>query len=119
MRKDEPLTFIDLFAGAGGFSLGFSRAGFKCVGVVENDPKASETYKANFPKHLHTTLSRLGPSDGNVLEISAHEIRIALRKQGICEVDVLLAGPPCQGFSRIGRGKLNHLANRNGAFKSD
>ena len=51
MRKNRTYTFIDLFAGAGGFSLGFTRAGFTCVGVVENDLRASETYKLNFPQH--------------------------------------------------------------------
>ncbi len=119
MSKETSLTFFDLFAGAGGFSLGFARAGFDCVGVVENDPKASETYKANFAKHSQLPLSCLGPLDGNVLSLKKRDVRNALREGGVQEVDVLLAGPPCQGFSRIGRGKLNHLANRDGAFKSD
>jgi DNA (cytosine-5)-methyltransferase 1 len=119
MSTDPTPTFIDLFAGAGGFSLGFTRAGFECVGVIENDRKASETYKANFPGHALLPLSHLGPIDGNILSLKQDDIKSALRKEGVREVDVLLAGPPCQGFSKIGRGKLDHLANRSGAFKSD
>jgi DNA (cytosine-5)-methyltransferase 1 len=119
MSTDPALTFIDLFAGAGGFSLGFTRAGFDCVGAIENNPKASESYKANFPEHLQFPLSRLGPIDGNILSLKQDDIKNALQRTGVPEVDVLLAGPPCQGFSKIGRGKLDHLANRNGAFKCD
>jgi DNA (cytosine-5)-methyltransferase 1 len=119
MGKDAHLTYIDLFAGAGGFSLGFTRAGFKCIGAVENNIKASQTYKANFPQHTSLPLSRFGPVDGNILSLTQSDIRKALRQAGILEVDVLLAGPPCQGFSKVGRGKLNHLAKRPDAFKSD
>lgn len=115
MRKNPAHTFIDLFAGAGGFSLGFNRAGFTCVGVVENDLRASETYKLNFPQHDSLPLSRLGPENGDILALTRQEIEGA----GLPEIDVLLAAPPCQGFSKVGRGKLDHLADQEGAFKSD
>jgi DNA (cytosine-5)-methyltransferase 1 len=119
MGKRQALTFVDLFAGAGGFSLGFVRAGFSCVGVIENDSRTSQTYQSNFPGHAALQLSRLGPTEGDILSLTKREVRIALRMTGVSEVDVLLAGPPCQGFSKIGRGKLDHLANQEGAAKSD
>lgn len=112
-------TFVDLFAGAGGFSLGFTRAGFRCLGVIENDPVACESYAANFPSHLDLPLSRLGPQKGNILKMDAKALRAAGKRLAPRKVDVLIAGPPCQGFSRVGRGKLDSLARRNGAFKSD
>ena len=45
-------TYIDLFAGAGGFSLGFDDVGFKNVFSVEYDTNAAKTYQRNFPNHL-------------------------------------------------------------------
>jgi DNA (cytosine-5)-methyltransferase 1 len=119
MGKRRALTFIDLFAGAGGFSLGFVRAGFKCAGVIENDLQASETYKANFPQHAELPLGRLGPVEGDILSLTKRAVTARLREIGVSKVDVLLAGPPCQGFSKIGRGKLDHLAQKDGACRLD
>jgi len=113
------LYFYDLFAGAGGFSLGFTRAGFKCAGAVEKDPCASQTYARNFPDHVNSPFSRLGPEKGDILTIDRKVIKHAYKSLDLKEVDVLLAGPPCQGFSLVGRGKLDSLADRRGAFISD
>jgi len=111
-------TYIDLFAGAGGFSLGFSRAGFRCAGAVEKDHQAGQSYAENFPSHV-SPLCLLGPKNGNVLRLDKLTIFRGLEEQRISQIDVLLAGPPCQGFSKVGRGKLDHLAKHNGAFKID
>ncbi len=119
MRTSRKFTFIDLFAGAGGFSLGFARAKFKCVGVVERDPVASETYKINFSDHAEMPLCRLGSDDGDIHSLTRADFDNAFRSSDGSEVDLLLAGPPCQGFSKVGRGKLNDLANRKQAFKTD
>lgn len=109
--------FFDIFAGAGGFSLGFSRAGFKCAGVVERDCKASETYRTNFPGHVDGSLAFLGEKEGDIEKIDfSGELREALEN---LDLDVLLAGPPCQGFSKVGRGKLDSLARKRGAFSAD
>lgn len=75
-------TFIDLFAGAGGMSLGFARAGFRSVLAVEVDGSAAETYRANFGDHVFA---------GD----------IALVKD-FPAADVIVGGPPCQGFSQLG-----------------
>ena len=47
MKKNSP-NFIDLFCGAGGFSLGFEKAGFNCIGAIDNDKHAIETHDLNF-----------------------------------------------------------------------
>lgn len=44
------LTFLDLFCGCGGFSLGLERAGFRCLAAIDSSEEAIVTYKANFPK---------------------------------------------------------------------
>src|SRR5688500_14695526 len=102
----QPYTYLDLFAGAGGFSLGIEAAGFYGLGAIEVDEMAGATYKANFGE---IPISFLGPQRGNIRKISPQEIVKQLTEIGISEVDLLLAGPPCQGFSRVGRGKLDSM----------
>lgn len=76
-------TLMDLFAGAGGLTLGFTRAGFEPVFAVELEPAAASTYEANFGSHVYC-----GPIE-DVGEFSA--------------AHVIVGGPPCQGFSPLGR----------------
>jgi DNA (cytosine-5)-methyltransferase 1 len=83
---------IDLFAGAGGMSLGFEQAGFDVKACVEIDPVHSATHKFNFP--MCTTICE------SVVKLSGKEI---LKRAKINQdVDVLFGGAPCQGFSMIG-----------------
>lgn len=83
---------IDLFAGAGGLSLGFEKAGFDIVYAVEKDKYAAETYKRNRATQFVTVDTR------DIKEISPKEIlqSLGLNKG---EVDFVIGGPPCQGFS--------------------
>jgi len=84
---------VDLFSGAGGFSLGFEQAGFDVVAAVEIDPVHAAVHKFNFPKCAVIPRSVVG--------LSGAEIR---RTAGIGKkrVDVVFGGAPCQGFSLIG-----------------
>ena len=93
MRLKKPIL-IDLFCGCGGFSLGASRAGFSVIAGADNDIHAISTHKRNFPKTLHLEVDLSG--------VSGVEIRNEL---GLIdtEIDGLIGGPPCQGFSCIGR----------------
>lgn len=79
-------TFIDLFAGIGGFRQGFERAGFKCVFSAEIDPHACEVYKENFGDDPKCDITQLDPSV-------------------IPDFDILCAGFPCQAFSISGKQK--------------
>lgn len=107
---------LDLFAGAGGFSLGLELAGFHSLGAVEIDEVAARTYARNFSRR---PLMRVGAREGNIRRIQAGEISNALDQAGVAELDLLVAAPPCQGFSRVGRGKLDFIKERTGAFVLD
>lgn len=93
---------VDLFAGAGGMSLGFEQAGFDVVAAVEVDPVHAAVHKFNFPDCavLCSDISRVTGSD----------IRAAA-KIGNRGVDLVVGGAPCQGFSLIGHRALDDPRN--------
>ena len=87
---------IDLFCGAGGFSLGFESAGFSIRWAIDNDPLACESFKANFP-HCQVV-------QGDIREIAPTLEKGSLPKLGIVPDRLwgIIGGPPCQSFSGIG-----------------
>lgn len=98
-------TFIDLFAGCGGLSLGFEKAGFVGVLAIDNWQDALNTYCYNRKgaRILCADISTLNPC-----EIKA--------EYGIDEVSVIIGGPPCQGFSVAGKRIVED--KRNELYKS-
>ena len=87
-RKKRPVA-IDLFAGAGGLTLGLSRAGFDVRVAVEQRTAAAQTYKLNNPS------SRVFAAD--IRTLSAQDIEDAAGTS----IDLLAACPPCQGFTSL------------------
>jgi len=99
-------TAAELFAGAGGLSLGFELAGFSMITALDIDPHAVRTYMAHHP-HTRVLL-------GDVLDAQVREefVEETLRRLGGQELDVLIGGPPCQGFSTAGWRRSNDPRNR-------
>lgn len=91
---------LDLFCGAGGLSLGFEMAGYTIGLGIEKDLLAYQTHCHNFGGHTYL---------GSIEEI---EDPVAFtQRYGLNQVDVIIGGPPCQGYSRVGRGKMRKLNN--------
>ena len=109
---------LDLFAGAGGISLGFHRAGFSIEGAVEIDSVAALTHASNF----HPDSDRFA-SHAKARDITATEPDDIVAELGLGEVasaiDVLVGGPPCQAYARVGRAKLREVADHPEAFRVD
>jgi DNA (cytosine-5)-methyltransferase 1 len=89
------LTAIDLFAGAGGFSLAAHSVGFNLLAAIEFDVNAANTYHKNLVQKLGTN-TQVFAQDINSVDIDGL-MKYQGLKQG--ELDLLLGGPPCQGFS--------------------
>ncbi|MBX7208577.1 MAG: DNA cytosine methyltransferase [Verrucomicrobiaceae bacterium] len=83
-------TFIDLFCGCGGFSLGMERAEFRCLAAIDFNHEAVTVFKANFPNVPHAL-------EKDLTKFTPRELE---RLIGTREVDVIVGGPPCQGFSQ-------------------
>ena len=101
-ERCEKLKIINLFSGAGGFSLGAKRAGFDIAGSVEIDPHAISVYKKNF------LCSPLWLKDLSI--VSATDILQNFALQ-VGEIDGIIGGPPCQGFSHMGRNNAEDPRN--------
>jgi len=109
MSYPGPLpTYIDLFCGCGGASVGFRKAGFRCVAAFDWDQKAIDCYNSNFSTG---SVRPIGiREDLSVIQNHA-DVEIFLRKHGILDphVDAIVGGPPCQSFSAVGQTKVKAL----------
>jgi len=103
---DRPLRFIDLFCGCGGFTLGMERAGFRCLAAVDFNAEAVATLRANLP-HIPNVLHR---------DLTAFPPAELAEKIGARQVDVIVGGPPCQGFSTA---RQRDGANHGARLKED
>ncbi len=107
-----PATFIDLFAGCGGLSLGFKKAGWNRLFAIEAHKHAFDTYKAN---HIDAADDDAWPSwlpkePTRIEELLAKHGSELVKLRG--KVDLVAGGPPCQGFSTAGRRRADDPRNK-------
>jgi DNA (cytosine-5)-methyltransferase 1 len=119
LRAASPRV-LDLFSGCGGLFLGFHREGCTSIGGVDVDPWAAKSYAINF----HPTKSReADPWHANPVDIVHMEPSALLRGWGHAHikesVDIVVGGPPCPAFTRVGRAKLRQVRGHPQAFLID
>lgn len=107
-KGHEPRV-LDLFAGAGGFSLGFHWAGFNTVVAIDHNHSAIETLVGNF-SHLGTKILQKDLSKYLPRQLDQQLVRENIPTN----FDLIIGGPPCQGWSMVGRGKIRSLAEKTG-----
>jgi DNA (cytosine-5)-methyltransferase 1 len=100
MKKNKSLSFIDLFSGCGGLSHGLEMAGHRCLLGVDANKEAIESFAAN---HLHAEVYL-----GDIKQLKEKKLHQLLKGQ---KVDMVVGGPPCQGFSTVGRGEVDDERN--------
>lgn len=114
IKDGGDIRYMDMFAGCGGISLGFLSAGFKPVASVEIDMWAAKSHGANFSKFTSEAHCEAHFTSRDVTQINADDVFNDLGLKGKAEdqIDVLVGGPPCQAFARIGRAKLREQAHK-------
>lgn len=123
MSNQSAFSYIDLFAGCGGLSLGFERAGAKLVLAVERSPMAAETFRHNLIESISNESEWAKYVASPIAEqvskkLLVKELQFLLDEPKLVDelaqhnVDVVAGGPPCQGFSLAGRRNPEDLRNQ-------
>jgi len=104
-------TYVDLFCGAGGMSLGFEKAGKELVGAIEVESKICDTFRKNFVNGECKLI------EGDICDLQNQEKLFKLVKNNLKgrKLDIVVGGPPCQGFSLAGKRMIDD--DRNVLFK--
>ena len=118
IRRGERPRVLDLFAGCGGFSLGFSSAGFEIAAGLEVDEYAAETHANNFFESERDIAHHSKGRD--IRETEPEDLFPNEEGESLVErVDVIIGGPPCQSYARVGRAKLRQIDKNPDAFLED
>lgn len=114
---------VDLFCGAGGFSLGFHRAGFEILGGVEMNGDAIRSHARNFHGAMEASAPPVFAAHRTPRDIRETDPVAWLEELGVSDaeqaVDVLIGGPPCPAYTRVGRAKLREIRDDPEAHLND
>lgn len=120
LQRGASPRVLDLFSGCGGISLGFQAAGFKIAGAVEIDPDAASSHALNFHSGIPADAFKAYSRPWDITCTEPEELAAALRLGRVADsVDVIVGGPPCQAFARVGRAKLREVDAHPEAFVRD
>lgn len=115
LRTGAKPRVLDLFAGCGGISLGFELAGFEMTGAVEFDPAAAKSHGLNFHGGAAAHSEAI-----DITKTSPEQLCHRLGLGPVSEAfDIVVGGPPCQAFARVGRSKLREIDAHPEAFIHD
>lgn len=101
IKRSTGMTFIDLFCGCGGLSHGLEMAGHHCLLGVDMDAAAIASFKRNHPEAQGW--------NGDIKKLDAKTLKKLI---GTDKVDMVVGGPPCQGFSTVGKGDVDDTRNQ-------
>lgn len=111
---------LDLFSGCGGLMLGFHRTGCTSIGGMDLDPEASRSYALNFHGSEKQELLRVHATPRDITKVAPEELMSMYGyKKPEDVVDILIGGPPCPSFTRVGRAKLREVQEHPEAFRLD
>ncbi len=115
LKNGHQPRVLDLFSGCGGLSLGFASAGYKITAAIEYDALAAKSHGVNFhkgdPRHC---VAR------DITKTTPAELTTALGlDEPAAAFDIIVGGPPCQAFARVGRSKLREVAEHPEAYRHD
>lgn len=118
IQQGEAPRVLDIFSGCGGISLGFEAAGFQIDANIEIDGHAAASHAYNFhrdhPRHEQYAVAR------DITKTLPHQLADDLGLGPVREaVDVIVGGPPCQAYARVGRSKLREIQQHPEAFLHD
>jgi DNA (cytosine-5)-methyltransferase 1 len=120
LSSGEAPRLLDMFAGCGGLSLGFKTAGFSIQAAIESDSLAASSHAANFFRSVDGDRPTPHSEPRDITKTEPEQLVTAFGL-GNPELafDVLVGGPPCQAYARVGRAKLREIAEHPEAFKVD
>jgi len=115
LRNGAAPRVLDLFAGCGGLSLGLQAAGGEIAAAVEFDPDAAKSHGINFHKGAATHSEARDITTTRPAQLT-NKLGLGAASKAF---DIIIGGPPCQAFARVGRSKLREVAEHPEAFRHD